>query len=74
MVVELLEGRVDTAAANGVRWMTRSALATALLHFSELKTEHELLGSGCNAVIPRFEKERMKPLHVCPGCSNTCLL
>jgi hypothetical protein len=49
MVAELLEGRIDTAAANGVRWVTRSALVAALSHFLELKTELELLGSGRSA-------------------------
>jgi hypothetical protein len=48
-VVELIEDRVDTAAANGVRWGTRPVLAAALSHFLELGAELELLGSGCNA-------------------------
>jgi hypothetical protein len=48
-VVELLEGLVDTTAANGVRWVTRSALVAALSHFLELETELELLMSGHNA-------------------------
>jgi hypothetical protein len=47
--VELLEGRVDTAAANRVRWATLLALVAALSHFSELNTELELLRSGRNA-------------------------
>jgi hypothetical protein len=45
MVAELLEGRIDTAAANGVCWGTRFVLVAALSHFSELKSELELLGS-----------------------------
>jgi hypothetical protein len=45
MVVELLEGRIDIMAANGVRWGTRSALVVALSHFPEL----ELLESRRNA-------------------------
>jgi hypothetical protein len=49
MAVELLEGWVDFAAANGVRWGTRSALVAALSHFLKLDTELELLESGCNA-------------------------
>jgi hypothetical protein len=33
MVVELLEGHIDAAATNGVRWGTQSALVATLLHF-----------------------------------------
>jgi UDP-N-acetylenolpyruvoylglucosamine reductase len=51
MVAELLEGRVDAEAANSVRLGTRSALVAALLHFSELETELELLGSGRNVAL-----------------------
>jgi hypothetical protein len=36
------------AAANGVRWETRSVLVAALSHFSELETKLELLRSGRN--------------------------
>jgi hypothetical protein len=46
---ELLNGRVDAAAANGVRWWTWSALFAALLHFPKLETELEMLGSVGNA-------------------------
>jgi hypothetical protein len=49
--VELLEGRVDAVAANGVCCWTRSALVTALLHFPELEAELELLRSGCNMAL-----------------------
>jgi hypothetical protein len=48
-VVELLEGRINTVAANGVCWGTRSMLVAALSHFPELNFELELLGSGRNA-------------------------
>jgi hypothetical protein len=48
MVVELLEGWIDTTTTNGVHWGTRFALVAALLHFLKLKNELELLGSGCN--------------------------
>jgi hypothetical protein len=48
MAVELLEGRVDAAATNRVRWGTRSALLVALSHFLALEPELELLGSGHN--------------------------
>jgi hypothetical protein len=43
---ELLDGRIDTATANGVYWGTRSPLVATLSHFPELKFELELLGSG----------------------------
>jgi hypothetical protein len=48
-VVELLEGWVDTAAANGVLWGTRSTLISALSYFSEVDAELELLMSRHNA-------------------------
>jgi hypothetical protein len=44
-VVEMLEGRVDSAAANGVRWGTRSTLVATLSHFPKLEPELELLES-----------------------------
>jgi hypothetical protein len=50
-VAELLEGRVDASAANGVRYGTRSALVTTLSHFLELEAGLELLGSKLNAVL-----------------------
>jgi hypothetical protein len=46
---ELLEGYVDTEAANGVHWGTRSTLVACLSHFPKLVTEVELLGSKRNA-------------------------
>jgi hypothetical protein len=48
-VVELLEGRIDTAATNGVRWGTRSALVAALSRFLELNSKLVLLRSRHNA-------------------------
>jgi hypothetical protein len=47
-VAELHEDRIDTAAANRVRWGTQSVLVAALSHFPELATELELLRSGRN--------------------------
>jgi hypothetical protein len=44
MVAELLDGRMNIAATNGVRWGTRFALVAVLPHFLELKAELELLG------------------------------
>jgi hypothetical protein len=49
MVVKPLEGLIDAATSNGVRWGTRSALVAILSYFPELKSELEVLGSGCNA-------------------------
>jgi hypothetical protein len=43
-VVKMLEGRIDAAAANGVRSRSRSALVVAVSHFLDLKTELEVLG------------------------------
>jgi hypothetical protein len=48
LVLELIEGRVDATAANGVCWGAWSVLTTALSHFLELEIELELLGSGSN--------------------------
>jgi hypothetical protein len=42
-VAELLEGQVDTVAANGVRWGTRSVLVAVLSHIPKLEAEAELL-------------------------------
>jgi hypothetical protein len=50
-VAGLLEGWVDAAATNEVRWGTRSALVMVLSHFPELEDELELLGSGPDAVL-----------------------
>jgi hypothetical protein len=47
-VAELLEGRIDTAAANGVCWGSRSALVAAVSHFPELDTDFEVLRSSRN--------------------------
>jgi hypothetical protein len=45
-VAELLEGQIDTVAANVVRWGSRSALVATVSHFPELDTDLEVLGSG----------------------------
>jgi hypothetical protein len=47
--VELLEGQVDAAAANGIHWGTQSFLVAALSYFLELEAKLELLRSGRNA-------------------------
>jgi hypothetical protein len=49
LAVELLEGRVDAMATNGVRWGTQSALVAALSHFPEL----ELLRSRRNGDLTK---------------------
>jgi hypothetical protein len=48
LVVELLEGQIETTAANGVHWGSRSMLVAAVLHFLELRSELEQLGSAHN--------------------------
>jgi hypothetical protein len=58
-VAELLEGRIDVAAANGVRWESRSTLVTAVSHFLELKTELEVLGSRHNVDLTEDEADAM---------------
>jgi hypothetical protein len=45
MVVELLEGQIDTVTTNGVHWGTRFALVAALSLFLEPKIELGLLRS-----------------------------
>jgi hypothetical protein len=48
MIVELLEGRVNVTAANGVHGGTRWVLVAALSHFPGWDIELELLRSGRN--------------------------
>jgi hypothetical protein len=70
-VAELIEGCVDIAAANGVRWGTMSALATALSHFPKLETELELLGSGCNVDLTEDQVDDLgTQTHQDPGISD----
>jgi hypothetical protein len=45
MVAELLEGRINAVATNGVCWGSRSALVTAVSYFLKLKTKLEVLRS-----------------------------
>jgi hypothetical protein len=56
---ELLEGRIDASATNGVHWGTRSALAANLSHFPELGTEPELLGSGCSTDLTEVQVDAL---------------
>jgi membrane protease subunit (stomatin/prohibitin family) len=46
-VVVLLEGWINTAATNGVRWGTRSALVATVSHFSELVVR----GLGLTSIV-----------------------
>jgi hypothetical protein len=62
MVAELFERRVDTVAANRVRWGTRSALVSTLWHFPELKSELEVLGSGQNVDLTDDQVDVIWPL------------
>jgi hypothetical protein len=59
VVVELLEGWVDTVATNGVHWGARSVLVAALSHFPELKTELGLLGSRRNVNLTEDEADAL---------------
>jgi hypothetical protein len=59
MVVELLEGWIDTADANGVRWGTQSTLVASLSHFLELETKLELLRSGCNVDLTNDQEDAL---------------
>jgi hypothetical protein len=61
MMAELLKGRIDIMAANGVRWGTRSALVAAMSHFSELKSELELLGSRQNEDLTHDQADALWP-------------
>jgi hypothetical protein len=62
MVAELLEGRINVVASNGVRWGTRSVLVSTLSHFPELKSKLEWLGSGCNADLTENHADALWPL------------
>jgi hypothetical protein len=59
MVAGLLEGRANTAAANGVHWGPRSTLVAALMHFPALKSELGSLRSGHNANLAEDEADAL---------------
>jgi hypothetical protein len=71
-MVKLLEGWIDAAAANGVRWVSRSMLVATVSHFPGLKTKLEVLGSGHSAIegevdalwIPVHAASDLLALHV----------
>jgi hypothetical protein len=62
IVVEEVEGRINTMATNGVRWGTRFTLVAALSHFLELKSELELLRFGRNADLSDDQMDALWPL------------
>jgi hypothetical protein len=59
MVAELLEGQIDTAVANGVRWGSSSTLVAAVSHFSELNVDLEVLKSGCSTGLTEDEVDAL---------------
>jgi hypothetical protein len=59
MVMELLEGRIDVVAANGVRWGSRSALVATVSHFLELKTLLEVLRPARNAYLKEDDEDAL---------------
>jgi hypothetical protein len=61
LVVERLEGRINTPAANEVYWRSRSALVSTMSHFSELDIDLEVLESRHSAGLTKDE--------VGPGCT-----
>jgi hypothetical protein len=58
-VAERLEGRIEATTANGVHWGSRSALGATVSHFSELDTDLEVLGSGCNTGLIEDEEDTL---------------
>jgi hypothetical protein len=56
---ELLEDRIDATTANGVHWWSCSTLAIVVSHLLELKTEQEVLGSGCSADLIEDEADAL---------------
>jgi hypothetical protein len=55
MVTEQLEGRIDAATANGVRWGSCSTFVAMVSLFLELDTDLEVLGSRRNAGLTEDE-------------------
>jgi hypothetical protein len=62
MVVEEVENRISTVAANGIRWGTRSVLLAALSYFPKLELELELLGSRRDAYLSNNQADALWPL------------
>jgi hypothetical protein len=59
MAVEPLEGRINAAATNGVRWGSHSALVAIVSHFPKLKTELEVLRSERSIVLIEDEADAL---------------
>jgi hypothetical protein len=59
VVVELLKGWIDTAAASRVYWGSRSVLVATVSHFSELDTDLEVSGSGHRAGLIEDEVDAL---------------
>jgi hypothetical protein len=59
MVAELLEGRINAVATNGVCWGSRSALVTAVSYFLELKTKLEVLRSRHSVDLTEDEADAL---------------
>jgi uncharacterized protein with NRDE domain len=62
MAAEDVENQINTVTTNGVWWGTRSALVIILSHFSQLKTELELLRSGWNVDLSDDQADALWPL------------
>jgi hypothetical protein len=58
-VAELLEGQIDTVAANVARWGSHSALVATVSHFPELDTNLEVLGSGHSVGLTMDEMDAL---------------
>jgi hypothetical protein len=61
VAAELLEGRINAAAASGVRWGSCSTLVAVVSHFSELMAELEVLGSRRNADLTEDKQMPSEP-------------
>jgi hypothetical protein len=59
VVAELLEGRIDAVAANGVRWGSCSTSVATMSHFLKLDIGLEVLGSRHNAGLIEGEVDAL---------------
>jgi hypothetical protein len=57
--MKLIKNRVIVVAANEARWGTQSVLSAAFLHFPELESELELLGSGRNTDLTKDQVDAL---------------
>jgi hypothetical protein len=58
-VAELFKGWIDAATTDGVHWGSHSTLVAVVLHFPELETELEVLGSGCSVDLIEDEVDAL---------------